>query len=510
MNREIVVALAPDGALTLHDEGFVWPEGVARQALPVSGGAIVTDVGTPERGIGAVIDDVVAASWWVPFVFGEAAASALAELDTERGPQTRSVDADIPADADLGDTALRLLAGFWMRRWWPPRVRDATVTEWLLDVELGTLAAEAEVLFGDHRIAAGLLAPHLETLASEAAAAVAGDAQSLDRVRVVREAVLAAADVVDADTAGYARIDDAAAQLADTVPLAPEPPASESAPLPPALPARGEGSPVDWTSVHPRQLSPAEDAIRVGTHREGARDVVEVTVSAPAEWVSVPVEPGELYARIVLEDEVAAIALVAVPDGFRGTAAVDAARGATVSVYSDVYGTGARDALPPAEVEAVRAEVRAIVEQRLAAAGGAVPVPFAFERQLVRDALRAADIDETVRAAMSATDFDFDLEVMRLSAELQRTRSDAEDAAVDAFAAETDELRVDLSPGDRGWQVRLTSYGAEGDFEISILFASGAVASVQVSLEQDMDAAAFATVDDNHDAPVRVLIRRRA
>lgn len=518
MTREIVVSITDGGVLTLHDLAFVSPEGVFWQALPVAGGAIVTNVRAPERGLSAVIDDAAAASWWVPFVFGETAAEAVAALDGQAGAQARTVIADVPPRAALDEVAHRLLVGFWLRRWWPPRVVDATVTEWLLDAELGALAAEAESLFGGDDVAASLLAPHATVLAAEASAALKGANQPADRLDVVQRAVLAAADVLDTGIAGFGALDKAAAAIVeaggiqfDVTEVAAALSLPQSAVLPPsALPESDNGAPVDWTSVHPRQLSPAVDAIRFGIRAEGNQYVIEVLVDAPAGWVSVPVEEGELYARVALADGVEAVPLVAVPGGFRGEGLIDDATGAVATVYSDVYGAGGRDATDPGEVMDVRRGVTEIARARLAAGVGAVPALFVFERQLMRDARRAAEIDEAVREAMAETDVDFDLELLALTVESTKTRSADASFQLKRFRATGDGFRVDVIPHARGWQVRMLSRGVEGDFEVTVRFGSGVSATVELLLLEDRSADAVIPTDRTDDPPVRVLLRRRA
>lgn len=503
MTRKVSVTIDIAGVLSIQDDTFVPAVGITRQTLPVAGGALEIDVHAPQHGIRAVIDDDIAAAWWVPFVFGEESADALgalAVLDDAERPQTHTVPATITPEVDLADVVPRLLVGFWFRRWWPAGVVDAALLEWLLDAELGALAAEAEVLFGGPDIAKALLSGHLEVLAADVERALSHGVDGLtpERVSVIQRAALAASDVADDAAPGFDSVQDAADGLhaaagihgavADT--------ADGSVVL--ADLAADTGTPLDWTTVHPRQLSASAGALRIAAYDTADGVSIEITVDAPSRIVSVSVEPDELYATVGEGPD--AEATVLRPDGERFIGAVSLPVGAatTVRVSSDVYGPVARSS-DLTRAAAVRAEVLDLVRARLTT--GAIPgiVPFAFERQLVRDSV-ARSHERIVQSAVS----DLDVQWLLLT---ETTFAFRDGTTTGAFTT-TDEdacVRIELIPQAHGWMVRADSLGHDGPVSVRIRFASGVEHAVVLDVTEGGLADALIGVPKD-DTPTAVRI----
>jgi len=415
-----------DGLVIIAPLLFRPRNGVGRHALPVVGGFIEIDMSDPARGLRAELADVEAASVWLPFVYGDAVTDRALRLEDEQGAaggQERGGSA-----LSLEIPAMRLLYGFWLRRWKP--AGTVPLQEWLLDAELGALAVAAAALFDGEEVAAALLAPHLETLAAQLLA----HARVQDRLHpergltvslaadpvsaVVLQAADAALQCVDPAAEGYSAIFDAVEQVTATnagaldsaletfmakgdIRLTPmlfnafRLPGGTTAPSP-VHADDAERAPVDWISVHPRQLSAAEAAIH--WHREAGddgTDRVVVIADAPRSSVSMPVEPGELYARLDIDGDITA-AVFERRDNDTLVAIAQAARSSSVqvTVYSDIWGEGGRRGPDAEQIAAVRAGVLRLVADRDGSvrdgtARTAGMAPFAAELQLLRDARRS-------------------------------------------------------------------------------------------------------------------------
>jgi len=443
MVRTVVVDRAAAGGLLVSPQGYREAEGVLVQGLPVAGGMLDLHIGAPEQGLRALIADVDDAAWWVPFVFGDDVLTALVDLAADPDASARVV-AVAPRDVELAETARRLVYGLWLRRWLPPAVYPAPVAEWLLDSELGALAARGEVLFGGDEIAVALLqgtqarlSAELEhVLATTEASALAAAFVPGTVAGVVQRAAFAAVDLLEPDAPGAAGLAASVAAVRDAVRDAVRgtmraeshqatPPAAGagadadadagldalSASLEDLRAAIDDGrqseyalaagdsfagmftetsagsEPVDWTAVHPRQLSADSDALTWEFDTGGEEAVLVVVASAPVAEVSVPIEPGELYARIEMDGEVYAAAFEADPAGERHVARwiVPSGRAAAaplVTVYSDLYSSGGRVAASAEEIDVVRATVMAVATRRAADVrnGTAAVAPYAFER----------------------------------------------------------------------------------------------------------------------------------
>lgn len=432
------------------------------QSLPVAGGALDVDVSDPLQPLRAHVADVAAAAWWLPFVFGDEVAIAVADLaeDATGG----SVTVECEAAGDLYTPARRLLTGFWLRRWWPSdRQGIPPVQEWLLEVELGALAYAADMLFTSQAPARDLLEDHLGILGAqfERYAAAAGGDEGLDQLaRVLFDAIGAALQTVDARADGYddlalieqrfeereslvARerdelggdvierfelLDRVAAWLSESSGLpqsamVPEPtrdysgaPARESAGNPHESARTGIAT-IDWSEVHPRSV-----------YRDEARwsvtgDTITVTLDTPPG--TVPVLEGELYVRANIDGRVVAIGLDRAPGGFVGQREVEGLAGAqsiVASVYSDRFSAGGRTPTPPLLVAVRQARVIEVVRQRLTSATtGHGDTAFAFELAAVLDESDGVIATEELAAALSSAPLSLRLDRLMLAAHTEAT-----------------------------------------------------------------------------------------
>ncbi|WP_409046956.1 hypothetical protein AB2L57_09625 [Microbacterium sp. HA-8] len=526
--RSVVVGRGEQGGLRIAPDNFVPGGGVLSQVLPVAGGLIEVNVGAPDLGLAALISDLDASAWWVPFVFGDDVAAALALIDEDDNAEARIV-AVSPRDEELVEAALRLVYGFWLRRWAPPGVYGGPIQEWLVDAELGALAARAEVLFGSDDVAVALLKGKHERLA----AALADIVRSTDPAElaavftagtvagVVQRAAFAAADLMDPDAPGgdvlASSVDALRSALRTVPPDSTSPVASDVelavhdaverslADLKESLrgfrqevfalttsavhgPTEGSG-PVDWTAVHPRQLSNGEDSISWAVDVSHDEPVVIVTAAAPAALVTIPIEPGELYARVDVDGEirVAAFEYDPVDEFFVARCAVASGIGALVSVYSDLYGSGGRSALDADQVRSVRAVVYAVSSRRARdiREESALILPFAFERLAV-----GLDQDARAERAVATAVDEIDLEWLVLSESTSTLRGGPTPSAAASFAGRDPRLaiRATVTRLKGTWRVRLISLGHEGPVMVLVRFESGEVYSQLVDLPGDGEA----------------------
>lgn len=525
MARSVLVDRNGRGVLRVSPEGLLSDGGVLDYALPVAGGLIELNVSAPDQGLSALISDVVDAAWWVPFVFGDDVLEALMRLDEDEDAEARVV-AVAPRDEELSETAVRLLYGFWLRRWAPPGVYGTRVEEWLVDSELGALAARGEVLFGTDEVAVALLEGHqahladaLAEVARSTAPSALADAFARDTVAgVVQRAAFAAADLLQPDAPGGAELacaieaaraarrsttlsapaeaDLASAALASLAELRESLqglPQQEIALAAGAHDGPTSGSvPVDWTAVHPRQFSADDSAVRWGVDVTGDRPVVAVSASAPVDEVTIPVEPGELYVRVEVDGAFHAAAFEYDPseESFVARCAVETGIGALVSVYSDLYGAGGRTATPAAEAWSVRAAVITLCSRRArdVRQGSAYVAPYAFELValgLAAQAEQGEQIEQIVGAALN----DIDLEWLVLSESTFALRGGSAFGAAEVTSLAGRDPRLAIrATATRlrdSWRVRLISLGFEGPLGVRIRRASGGASDHLVELPED-------------------------
>jgi hypothetical protein len=146
-----------DGRTIIEPTGFSAAPRAALQALEVSGGRILFDVAEPRTGLRVEVTDRDAAGGWLPLVYPAAAAippeAAASAVSADTGP--------------LYGTIARLMTAMWLHRSWPESgegIRD--IDMWVLDAEAAELALSAGALFADAGLAASLIRPHLDRLAS--------------------------------------------------------------------------------------------------------------------------------------------------------------------------------------------------------------------------------------------------------------------------------------------------------------------------------------------------------
>lgn len=539
MARSVVVDRNAQGGLRVSPERLLPGGGVLDYALPVAGGLLELNVSAPDQGLSALISDVVDAAWWVPFVFGDDVLEALTQLDEDEDAEARIVTV-VPRDEELSETALRLLYGFWLRRWAPPRVYGTPVEEWLLDSELGALAARGEALFGSDEVAVAMLQGHRAHLADALAEVVRSTATSAladafagDTVAgVVQRAAFAAADLLEPDAPGGGELACAvdavrSAQCsagrsvpAEASPEGAEPSLVEST-LSAALDSLAElrenlrvfpqqefalaagahggstsgSGPVDWTEVHPRQFSAQDSAVSWSVDVTGDRPVVVVSVSAPADEVTIPVEPGELYARVEADGALRAAAFEydSSAESFVARCAVETGSGALVSVYSDLYGSGGRAATPAEEARSVRAAVLTLCSRRVqdVRQGSAYVAPYAFERVALGLAARTKQ-DERVEQIVGAALDEIDLEWLVLSESTAALRGSSAFGVAEATSLAGRDPRLAIRATAMrlrdSWRVRLISLGFEGPLAVRIRHASGNASDHVVEIPEDGDA----------------------
>ena len=133
--------------------------------------------------------------------------------------------------------------------------------------------------------------------------------------------------------------------------------------------------PIDPVDVHPRSVR----AQRLSWEIDGP--VVRVEIESPVPG-SVPVEAGELYARVEVGPQTYAIPLDATPIGFSGERSIDvvldvAPRSVRVSVYSDRFSAGARRGRDEHDVDETRRRMEAFAQAR-AARATAVTAPESY------------------------------------------------------------------------------------------------------------------------------------
>lgn len=123
--------------------------------------------------------------------------------------------------------------------------------------------------------------------------------------------------------------------------------------------------------------------------------------------------------------------------------------------------------------------------------------------------LENRSITSTARIEHVDADFDFDLEFLRLTAADMAMRSSIDELASESFQVDTADLRIEMIPLAAAWRVRLVSFGAEGTYDVRVLFASGAIASIRVELPEDDEVEGTMDVRISDGPPVRVRARRR-
>lgn len=342
------------------------------------------------------------AAWWLPYVIGDTATAHVVGLE-ETGP-----DAGTRAFPDTGgyltDVVRRYALGAWLRRWWipgHPREKDpASVKEWLLDAEYGVLAADAAPIFLTDEIALQVLEPRAFAIAEGLRARLA-ELRGSDRADAsARQDAVASTlakatgvliDLLPGDHPALEQLEHAESAYWNDQPVERQV-AWPSARSEYALAAELKGEPhpalIDPLEVHPRAV-PAEAAL---WWNDGKRIRVEIAARAG----SLPVEPGELFARFEVGEETYAIPLERTAGGFQGERKIAAVLEAwpvdvRASIYSDRFSAGGRRARGSADVEETWHLIRAISAARAtiadsleAALEPSPAAPFAAELDYAR------------------------------------------------------------------------------------------------------------------------------
>lgn len=185
-----------------------------RETIRVSGGMLAYSLNdltaTPE----AVIDDVEAALFWLPQLFGEPVRDLVLELlegsrHNETGEILGEVQADSRRTSDLSALAGRVCLAEWLLQWWPSRGPGIPVLDVpLLALERSTLKWEAPLLFDEHETSL-----ELEVLVPELGRRMAGLLDGLEEghefsqhAPVLWRAAQATTHLLALDTAAFAAV----------------------------------------------------------------------------------------------------------------------------------------------------------------------------------------------------------------------------------------------------------------------------------------------------------------
>lgn len=394
------------------DTPSIDPTAFGVEQVVVAGGVIDVDVRDRTLPFAIRLHSAPIAALWLPFVTGQAATDAV--LDDA----SAAVITVASRRGHLADVARRFALGTWMRRWWVPadweQRSPRTPQEWLLDAEIGTLAHSGSALFASHAVADLFLDGAAPALATELQVRVGRHgiqaptaslvADSLVHDPVATAIAAAAAATLDrgllsgpaerrlvAAESGYWDAREGA--TAETSTLA-EILASRTLVREPwdiTMDGRPKTAPLDPLEVHPR-------SVRAG-HLSWRRDgtMLHVRIDSPYAG-SVPIAPGELFARVEFGSETYAIALEATPEGFAGRREIDtldhSVNDIRVSAYSDRISAGGRRGRAETDVDATRAVLQAFADSRAASAVAATTTaadvsdpagPFAVELAYLED-----------------------------------------------------------------------------------------------------------------------------
>ena len=396
MTRFVVdVAVDTDGLVSVTPVGFPVEPWLGLQAMPVTGGVLQIDARHPETGIRCFVTAPEVSEWIVP-LFGPDVTREVVRLSLLLDPHEQSAAFSIDS-GPFYDRTVRLIYGLWLRRWWPSPVGAIpAIEQWLLDIELGDLAAGNEQLFDGTDPAVDLLAPHTPRLAAAVDAYVG--VQGANAIEDAIGAVLLSAATttlahVDESESGYEQLEDAllrhsaideqigqlpvgaafdfalaelAAELSGSAQLRELSQARDTSAAPAAtLVARGS-SPLDWVQVHPRCADAGAAAVvwSVVENADGRTIVIKVLAEhrRPDDRLFARVEmpDGGTLATALSTDEDGYSAVVALPDDCDNSQV-------RVSVYSAEFGSGARRGSNTEVVRTVRKLVIDIVGARVAA-----------------------------------------------------------------------------------------------------------------------------------------------
>lgn len=400
----VTIVVARDGDLVRIEPSGAPPDRIDTASLPVAGGILIVDA-TGHAGAlpQAVLDDPYWAQAWLAGVYGAPVAAAVALFEDESFTTPQQVTGP---PGPLARIVHRLGTGTWLHRWWPSGAAGIVeLDEWLLELELGTLAWQAQACFLDTGPIAALLAPHAGLLATQVEQLRRTGSGPADwhALEVLVDALRATVDLVDDQVDGYgacaALVDRLDAEESDYAAARGHGTVDDflaSLPAPPGA-AQGQGrgrrafrrrpgaavtstlltgiATVDWAQVPPRTVLAVDDNLQWSVVRDLVGEVaVRVRVDASPFFA----DPGVLYARIFGPDGVPTVFALQhdrTESVYVGSRRLDAA---PASLQVDVFGSQHvhRPRLSEAALVLARAErarVVVVIDSRRHPAWGTEP-----------------------------------------------------------------------------------------------------------------------------------------
>lgn len=349
------------------------PRDLLNAVAVVAGGAVVLNPEYPDQEMGAEINDIDAAAWWLEGVFGE---------DVARAALAGDESAEVAVKwGTLAAPLRRVAMGTWLLRWWPTRSAAhaiAGLDELLLVADIGTAAWEAEPCMPDPDLTASLLQESTGAIVQAAAQVQRLSGAELDAAdALLWRAARAAHHEGDPSTPEWRAVydlleakseaDSAVAQTLATLEQFLATREGQSAPVSvPAFVAGDEGwddewwQAVDWAQVNPRTVG-ADDQNILITRKDcdqGTQVIVRVQAGDEASQGLV----ARVY-RQAYELPIAHIRLELTDRGYVGEAIVpDYGQDLVVDVYEPSFAGRPRSTENAAST---RARVRQIVSGRL-------------------------------------------------------------------------------------------------------------------------------------------------
>lgn len=380
------VVTTDDGVdASIDDVPSIEPGAFGVESVAVAGGCIDVNVLDPALPFAIRLHSPEIASLWLAFVVGEEVTEG---IFSSTAGSTSYPSSD--QNHHLADVARRFALGTWMRRWWTPanwiaRSRQ-TPSEVLLDAELAALAYSGSSLFATYGVTDMFLhhaIPELRTeleirtnshwLHSDSAELIP---HAVENDRVLSVLAAAASACLDRDLLSGKDLDELLAaetrywDMREGVAAKGETLADVLSPTrvlePWALTMSGfeqqRTIPIDPVEVHPRSIRTTHFTLS----RSDATLRIDIESPEPG---SVPIDLGELYARVEFGDETYAIALRPTPEGFTGERELQGSldhslKDIRASIFSDRYSTGGRRGRTEDLVKETRAALQSFADAR--------------------------------------------------------------------------------------------------------------------------------------------------